>query len=205
MAEDWRVTVNVSGGDGHGLHSALHQLEEEAKLELGRRVAISASDSQVFVYADTREAAEQAEAAVRTILDRDGTPGELVLDRWHPIEEKWEAGDVPLPVTAADRAREEEALDAQDDADSEASGYAEWEVRIDLKSRHEAVELQKRLEAEGLPVARRWLFVVVGAEDRDAAAALAKRLETETPSDARVQVEPGGEMVWDFVDPGWSG
>ena len=205
MDEDWRVTVNLSGVSESGLRSALRELEKEAKLELGRRVAISASESQVFLYADTRAAAGQAEAAVKSILERDGFEGELALDRWHPLEEKWEAADVPLPATAADREREHEVLEAQDAADSETSGYAEWEVRIELPSRREAVDLSRRLEAEGLTATRRWSFLVVGAEDSDEAEALASRLRGEVPADARVRVQPGGEMVWDFVDPGWSG
>jgi hypothetical protein len=205
MDEDWRVTISFSSVSGRELHSSLRELEKDAKLELGRRVAISASDSRVFLYADTREAAEQAEAAVRSILGRDGLAGEIALDRWHPVEEKWEPADVPLPDTAAALDHEHQVLEAQDAADSKASGYAEWEVRIDLPSRHEAVELAGRLEGEGLVATRRWSFLVVGAADSDEAEALATRLRAEVPADARVSVQPGGEMVWDFVDPGWSG
>lgn len=205
MAEDWRVTVNLSGSSGLDLRSSIRELEHDAKLVLGKRVAVSASDSQVFLYADDRATAEQAQAAARTILDREGAEGELILERWHPIAEEWEPGDVPLPATPSEQAREHETLEAQDTADSEATGYAEWEVRIDLPSRHEAVELATRLESEGLPVARRWRFVVVGAENSDDAEELAKRIKPEVPSDARVQVEPGGEMVWDVIDPGWGG
>jgi hypothetical protein len=204
MAEDWRVTVELSGASGHDLRSALRVLEKEAKLELGRRVAVSASGTNVFLYADTRAAAEQAEAAVRSILDRDRSSGELTLDRWHPIEEKWEPGDKPLPSTPKEREDEHELLEAQDAADSHASGYAEWEVRIDVPTRREAVELQKRLEAEGLPVARRWSFLVVGANDSDDAEALAARLGSEVPPDATVRVEPGGEMLWEVTPIPWS-
>ena len=197
--------MNLAGSSGRALHSSLRALEVDAKNALGGRVAVSSAESQVFVYADERATAEQAESALRAILEQEGTPGELIVERWHPLAEKWEPGDVPLPSTDPEREQEHEVLEAQDTADSQASGYAEWEVRIDLPSRHEAVELARRLESEGLPVARRWSFVVVGAADSDAAEELAKRVRPEVPADANVHVQAGGEMVWDMIDPGWSG
>ena len=48
---------------------------------------------------------------------------------------------------------------------------------------------------EWLNLAIRWTHVFAGASDRDAAAALADRLRAEGP-EARIDVQPGGEMVW---------
>lgn len=199
MAEDWRVTVDLVDSTGFDLRKALRELKHEAKDELGDRIAVSASESQLFLYADRRQSAERAQRAVQTILDADGKTATLTLDRWHPLEERWESGDVPLPETAAERHTEHEVLEAQERADTAASGYAEWEVRIDLSGRHEAAVLQDALEAEGYGVTRRWAFLLIGTADEDEAHALAKRLRGELPDDASVSVEPGAEMFWGAV------
>jgi hypothetical protein len=49
---------------------------------------------------------------------------------------------------------------------------------------------------EGFSVVRRWTYLIVGANSEDDATALAERIETEAPPGARVQVEPGGGLVW---------
>ena len=87
-----------------------------------------------------------------------------------------------MPQTDAEREAEHEKLEAQDTADSLASGYAEWEVQIALPSHGDAVELAERLESEGIPVTRRWKHLIVGADDEDDANALATRLRDEAPT-----------------------
>ena len=79
----------------------------------------------------------------------------------------------------------------------EASGEAEWEVRVSLPSREATDELADRLEGEGIPVTRRATFLLVGAVNQDEAVALAERLRAEVPEGASVEVEPGGAMVWE--------
>ena len=199
MAEDWRVTVEL--GAGHGLESALdeHELEDETRSALGGRVAVSADGPHVFLYADTREVAEQALGEVQAIIARDGGEATYALDRWHPIAEEWEAADVPLPATDAEKAGEHEELERQETEESEESGYAEWEVRLDLPSHRDAVELATKLEAEGIPATRRWTYLLVGAADEDDAKALADRLRAESPTGTRLLVQPGGESAWEVA------
>ena len=199
MAEDWRVTVEL--GAGHGLESALdeHELEDETRSALGGRVAVSADGPHVFLYADTREAAEQALGEVQAIIAREGGEATYALDRWHPIAEEWEAADVPLPATDAEKAGEHEELERQETEESEESGYAEWEVRLDLPSHRDAVELATKLEAEGIPATRRWTYLLVGAADEDDAKALADRLRAESPTGTRLLVQPGGESAWEVA------
>jgi hypothetical protein len=198
MAEDWRVTVDLD--DGHDLAKELdeHELAEEARDALTqRRVAVSGEGSQLFLYADTRETAEQAMEIVRGLVDHAGATARLTLDRWHPVAEEWKPADEPLPETADQIEEENEEREEQDEADSEASGYAEWEVRLDLPSHGAAVDLADKLEAEGIPVTRRWKYLLVGAEDEDDANDLVKRFETEAPPGTRTVIQPGGEMVWE--------
>ena len=71
----------------------------------------------------------------------------------------------------------------------EERGQPEFEVRVDLPSRHDAVRFAERLQGEGLPAVHRWKFLLVGATDEDSAKALAERIRSEAPSGSRVNVE----------------
>jgi hypothetical protein len=199
MAEDWRVTVELE--EGHDLARELdeHELGDDARAALGNRVAVSGEGSHVFLYADTRAAAEQAIEIVEKLVDTAGGAAELTLEQWHPVAEEWKPADEPLPVSGDAIEAENEEREEQDEADTEASGYAEWEVRLDLPSHHDAVELADKLEAEGIPTTRRWKYLLVGAADEDDANALAERLKSETPAGTKTLVQPGGEMVWEGV------
>ncbi len=96
-----------------------------------------------------------------------------------------------MPETDAEREAEREKLEAQDTADSLASGYAEWEVQIALPNHGDAVELAERLESEGMPVTRRWKHLIVGADDEDDANALAARLRERGPGGVRAHRRTG--------------
>ena len=50
-----------------------------------------------------------------------------------------------------------------------AQGHADFEVRVQCRSHADAVHFAERLESEGLPHARRWRYVIVGATDEDSA------------------------------------
>lgn len=71
----------------------------------------------------------------------------------------------------------------------EESGEPEYEVRVDLPSRHEAARFSEQLNTEGLPAVHRWRFLLIGATDEDTAKALAERLREEAPSGSTVKVE----------------
>jgi hypothetical protein len=200
MAEDWRLTVSLAGGaSGERLGAALHELEleHEARAALGDRIAVSTSSEGLVLYADTREAAEQAKTVLAGLLEGEEHAAGFTLERWHPVAEEWEAADAELPATPEQLERERALLDAKDAADSSATGYAEWEVRLDLPAHRDAVALAQRLESEGVPVTRRWRYLLIGAQSRDDAAVLAERLQAEAPAGARLQIQAGGEMTWE--------
>ena len=201
MADDFRVTVLLDDGSGEGLGERLseyeHELEEEAKATLGEAVAVSADGPTVFLYADTLEAARSARDVVAGILEREGLTATFALDRWHPLASEWKPADEPLPESETAREAELDEREAVEEAESRETGYAEWEVRLDLASHGDAVALAERLEGEGVPVTRRWTYLLVGAESAEDANELAERLAAEGPEGMKVQVQPGGEMVWE--------
>jgi hypothetical protein len=203
VAEDWRVTFDLTdeGGFG-GVLQWLHELEVEraARRRLGDRVAVSGDSRTVFLYADTEVAAREAEQVVSALLaEHDLEPSSVAIDRWHAIEQRWEDARVPLPSTATERQAEHERLAADEAAESDATGVAAWEVRIELASHGDADELAARLEDEGMSVVRRSTFLLVGAANEDDARELAGRLAAESPPGAVVHVEPGGGQVWEAI------
>jgi hypothetical protein len=198
--DDWRLTIELDpDGDAPDLVESMRELavEEDARERLGERVAVSADGPRIFLYADTEGAAREAERIVRDLLaERRLEPRGVALDRWHPAEERWEDGAVPLPSTPADEAAEHERLEAAEAAEARATGHAAWEVRVTLASHRDTTELADSLEAEGMPVLRRWRHVLIGAENEDAARALAERVRAEAPAKASIEVELTGEAIW---------
>jgi hypothetical protein len=63
-----------------------------------------------------------------------------------------------------------------------ASGHARWQVRVELPSHRQAVELARQLRAEGRAVARRWKCVMLGAANQDEAMALAEAIAPQAPA-----------------------
>jgi hypothetical protein len=191
--EDWRVTVTLPD-EGHvqRVTQAVreHEVEQDVRQRLGHRIAVSADGPHVFLYAGTEDAAREAERVVREILAQRQLAAEFALDRWHPVEQEWEDASVPLPQTAEQERAERQRRVDDDTQESLATGQADWEVRVELASRHEAAELARRLRAEGHQVIRRWRYVVAGANNEDEAGALAQAIKQEAPASASVQYGP---------------
>jgi hypothetical protein len=114
---------------------------------------------------------------------------ELELKHWHPEADEWEDPDKPLPADAAAKLAEHEELIAAERKRVEKTGEPEYEVRVDLPSRHEAERFCEQLKAEGLPAIHRWRFLLIGVTDEDTAKVLAERLRAEAPAGSTVKVE----------------
>jgi hypothetical protein len=195
--DDWRVTVTLhdEAHVGRVLESVReHEVADDVRRQLGHRVAVSAEGPSIYLYAGTENAAREADRVVRQLTAQRGVTADFAIDRWHPLEEEWESADVPMPQTAEQRAAEHQRLERDETKQSLASGYAQWEVRVELPSRHAAVELAERLRAEGRSVVRRWTLVVLGANDSDDASALASQIKKEVPADAEVGVQEMGPL-----------
>ena len=197
--DDWRVTLSVSQPQaGPEQQSAsLRRAEEDIRGQVGRGIGVGAGEGQIFLYAGTETAAAGAERIARDVLARAGLAAESAVHRWHPVEERWETPDVPMPSTAAEREAEHQRLVDDETAESLASGTAQWEVRVELGSHRQAVALARTLEGEGRAIVRRWKFVLVGAVNEDEARELAAQLGPEVPPGAAVKVEMSG-VGWPF-------
>lgn len=202
MSEDFRLTADFDDeGDGTQLVEwlAALRLESEERDRLGGRVAVSRDGPRVFLYADTEEAAREAERVVRGQLAERDAAARLALERWHPVEQVWRDAAEPLPGTEGEVEAERARQQAREAAHSRETGHAEWEVRVALPTHEETEALAGRLEKEGIPVVRRATFLLAGAANEDEAAALAERLRGELSGSARIEVEPGGGMVWEVM------
>ncbi|HEY4826151.1 MAG TPA: hypothetical protein VIH85_05260 [Solirubrobacteraceae bacterium] len=204
MSDDWRLEVGLfEDGRAHALTERLEaeRLGEDLESSLGERLAVSGDGPNVFVYAGDRAQADAAAKVIRAVAAEHGWDIELELKRWHPAAEEWEDPDVRLPQTDAERAEEHAQLITQEREETAERGYAEYEVRVETSSHHDTVALANRLRDEGLPVTRRWRFLLVGARDEDAANALAERIRAEAPAGATVTAEVSRRAAYDD-DPG---
>lgn len=197
-ADEWRVEVVLDDDDnGQSLGERLHrlQLDDEARKRLGGSVIVSRDGNRLFLYAWHDESAREAERVVRELMDEDNLSGEVRLVRWHPAADEWRPADQALPEGEQERdAEEEEHARAGKRAGRESGSYA-WEVVIDLPDVQTTREFAHRLEEEGLPVKRRWKYLLVGADTEDAAVELGQRLEGETPEGARVGIRANPKDV----------
>jgi hypothetical protein len=200
--DEWRLEVDA-GGDGGEMVERLasRELEHDLSSAFGDTVIVSRDGDTVFLYAGGREQAERARDLVARIAADHGWTTAVELTRWHPEAEEWENPDAPLPADAAAREAEHAEAIGAERAEVEASGEPRFEVRVDLDSHRDAARFAERLRAEGLPAVRRWRYLVVGAEDEDAARALAERLRQEAPAGSEVQVEGSGRVAWEERPP----
>jgi hypothetical protein len=192
MSDDWRLRVDLhESGAAHELteHLDSTELGHELARASENRIVVSRDGDEVFCYADTREQIEGAERLIRSLAADHGWQLDVELRRWHPAAEQWEDPDKPLPETDAERVAEHRELIERERHDEAAEGYAEFEVRVQCHSHRDAVALDRKLRAEGLPTVRRWKYLLIGAADEDSVNALAERLKREAPAGAIVSAE----------------
>jgi hypothetical protein len=204
MNDEWRLQVDVENERHAGSIAkrlAAAELEHQLSEAFHDRLIVSGDGARLFVYAGTREQAEQAREAIARLADASGWKASAELTHWHPLAEKWEDPDLPLPQDEAARVAEHEELIATERRELEERGTPEFEVRVELPSHHDAAAFAERLRDEGLPVVRRWKYLVVGATDEDSAQGLAARLGEEAPAGSTVVAEGSGRVVWDERPP----
>jgi hypothetical protein len=193
--DEWRVEIALDK-DQHGdsLSDRLHelQLDDEARKLLGGSVIVTRDGRFIFVYAWHEESAREAQRVVKSIMEDEKLIGQVRLMRWHPVAEEWKDAEEELPEDEA--ARAQEMREAEDEGSREASyGEYPWEVVVELPHIRDTLPLVERLRGEGLPVKRRFRYLLVGTTTEDGAVELGKRLEGEVPEGARVAVRGNPE------------
>jgi hypothetical protein len=201
-SDDWRLQVDfVAEGSVDALHDRLdaRELEHDLSAAFQDRVIVFRNQAKIFLYAGDREQAERAQALVECFAKEDEEEVETDFRRWHPIALEWRPADEPLPQDAEARAAEHQAKIAKERQETEEQGYPQYEVRIDLPSRDEAEGFADQIRSEGLPVAHRWRYLLVGAADEDGAKALAERIRSEAPAGSKVSVEATFKEIADDI------
>jgi hypothetical protein len=203
-ADEWRVEVALDEEQkGQSLGERLHQLQldDEARKRLGGSVVVTRDGDFLFLYGWHEESAREAERVVRELMEEDKLSGEVSLTRWHPVAEEWRPAEEPLPESDAARAAEELADEAEGRREEHESGEYPWEVLVDLPDRVSTLRFAAKLRREGLPVKRRWSYLLVGTDTEDDAVELGKQIEAEVPEGARVGVRgnPSDMPVPSFI------
>jgi hypothetical protein len=190
--DEWRVEINLDDPDhGYSLSERLraHDLDDRARERLADRVIVTRDDAHVFLYAGGQPAAREAERVARELIEGEDLTGTVSVTRWHPDEEAWRDASEPLPSTDEERREERERHLAAETREVAEGGDYDWEVRVRLERHADTRELAERLEGEGLPVTRRWRYLLVGALTEEGAGELAERIAAEAPPGTEARVE----------------
>ncbi len=192
MNDDWRVKITCpSTATAENLGAKLHKGGFEHGLgdDAAQRVIVSVDAHELFLYAGSREQAQAATEAVKGLATESGATLAVELRRWHPVAEEWVDPDQPLPEGGSATAAEHQELIEQEREDSSELRAAEYEVRVETASHRETVALAEQLNALEVPHLRRWRYLLVGAADEQAAAALADQIRGLAPAGSSVEVE----------------
>jgi hypothetical protein len=193
VSDEFRVEVELDDDEhGYSLGERLRalDLDDDVRERLGRRILVTRNGSRLFLYAANEAQAREAAEVVRSLVETDELTFGIRVMRWHPVEEAWKDASIPLPRTPEEEEAEYEAREAAEAEEAEIEGEYDWHVVVRLPGRDEAVDAARRLDAEGVSVARRWRYVVAGVLTEQRAEELADRLRAELPKEADVSVEP---------------
>jgi hypothetical protein len=189
--DEWRVEVDLDDEDaGFTLAERIRtlDLDEEARKRLGGTVTVTRDGPRLFLYATSEEAVREAEGVARELLDAEDVSGEVRITRWHPDAEEWLDESVPLPQTEEQHEAERRRHEAAEVAEAAEEGEWDYEVHVDPPGHREAVELEEKLKAEGLPVKRRWKHVRIGAPTDERAEEIAAKVRAMAPERTDVTI-----------------
>jgi hypothetical protein len=189
--DEWRIEVYFEDDEHHftlGERLKALDLDDEARRRLGGSVTVTRDGARMFLYASSEGAAREAERVVNELLAGEGIDASVRITRWHPVEEAWRDASEPLPQTEkeleAERVRREQA----EVVEAVEQGEYDWEVHIDPPRLDDAIELERKLKREGLPVERLWKYVSVGALTEERAEEIAERQRAEAPDGTEISI-----------------
>ena len=195
--DEWRVEVDLDEEHHKSLGERLRSLDldDEARKRLGGSVIITRDGNKLFLYAWHEQSAREAEGVVRDLLEEEKQTGEVKLMRWHPVEEAWRPASEPLPETDEEVDAEEQRHTAAEAEEQSATGDYDWQVVVECEHLKGAREFAERVQGEGLPVKRRFKYVLVGALTEEAAVELGQRLESEAPEGSNVAIRANPDDI----------
>jgi hypothetical protein len=192
--DEWRVEIDLDDeahGFGLGERFRAHDLDDEARKRLGRRVVVTRDGPRVFLYTGSEAEAHEAELVARELVAADDLSADITVTRWHPVEEAWKDASIPLPRSEEEQ---EEELGRREEAERR-EGTFDWLVKVDMPSRSEAAKLEELLEDEGFPVHRRWRYLTVDVATEEQANELASRLQDMAPAEAEITVDANPDDI----------
>ena len=190
-ADDWRVTVTFSHASraGRVAQEVRERLAADGlRRRPGNRVVLSVDGPRLFLYTGSADAAREADRVLREVLALRQLTATVTLDRWHPVAQEWRDASLPMPESDGELAAEHQSRMDAEAGQSRATGQAAWQVRVELPSHREVVELAARLRAAGRPVIRRWKYLILGADNERDAGALAQLIGQTASAQASIQV-----------------
>ena len=197
-ADEWRVEVKLEADElGHSLGERLRalDLDNEARKRLGGSIIVTRDGPNLFLYSWHEEGAQEAERVIRELMESDGLAGEVVVTRWHPVEEEWRAAGEPQPDSAGELSEEQRRHERAAEIERAEAGQYPWEVVIDLPDLRSTRELGQQLAARGLPVRRRFKYLLVGTDTEDAAVELGRSFEGRIPEGSHVGIRANPEEM----------
>ena len=189
--DEWRVEVALDADDnGRSLGDRLRSLDldDNARERLGGSVIVTRDGTNLFFYAWHKESAREAERVVRDLMEEEGLAGQVSLVRWHPVAEEWRPASESLPATPEEREAEERRKTEAGIREHADSGQYPWEVVIDLPDLGSTRRLADELIERGLPIKRRFKYLLVGAPTEEAAIELGQSFEGRVPEGSHVSV-----------------
>ena len=191
--EDWRVEINLDDkheGYDFGERLRSHDLAEDARARLGKRVYVSRNGPQLFLYAGSEQQAREAELVVRGLVVADDLSAEFAgVTRWHPVEQEWKDASIPLPQTASEIHQELERKEEAERKEQAEDGSYEWVVKINLPSAADAERIAEALDETGHPVHRIWRWVTVDVLTEEIGNEVISSLRQALPADAEIWLE----------------
>jgi hypothetical protein len=192
VSDEFRVEVDLDDDEhGYSLAERLRalDLDDDARKRLGQSVLVSRDGPRLFLYAAREAQAREADRVVRSLIEAAGLTAEIRVTRWHSVEEVWKDASIPLPSTPEQEQAEYAARERSEAEEARTEGRFDWRVVVRLPTRDLASDVAERLVADGVPVTRRWRYVIAGAVTEERALELADRLRSELGDEGEVRIE----------------
>lgn len=187
--DEWRVEVHLQDEGHHesfGKKLSEMRLDDEAEKLLGGSIIVTRDGPDLFLYAWHEHGAREAERVMRNLIEHEGFAAEVELKRWHPGADEWRPADEPVPTEGPALDAEVESHEERARKEVERTGHYDWEAILELPSLRAAHDFERVLEDKGLPVRRRFRYLLVGSPTEEEARALADELDEISPDGTAV-------------------